>query len=96
MLDKRSLSEKEAEFRSKLGDENKWFVDFIIAEHYLKDDRQAAAAEAFGESYKTMKQMLSDSEDVDTWALAQVRARLDILAEQKLEEAGSTVKSGVE
>ncbi len=96
LLEKRSLSEKETEFRSSVGEENKWFADFIVAEHHLKDGGKAAAMKAFRESYKAMKQMLNDNEDVDTWALARVRARLDILTEQKLETAGSTVRSGVQ
>ena len=91
-----NISEKEAEFRSTLGDKDKWFADFIVAEHDLKDGRKTAAAEGFRESYEAMKQMLNNNEDVDTWAMAQARARLDTLTEQKIENVNLTEKAGVE
>jgi len=47
LLDSRPLEEKVHEFRRELGASESRFVEFVIAEHHLRDDRRQEAKESY-------------------------------------------------
>jgi hypothetical protein len=70
------LKDKETKFRQLLGEEQEWFADFIIGEHYLKDGNKEQALNAYRESFKTLQKMQADNKPVETWLANIVQARL--------------------
>jgi serine/threonine protein kinase len=70
------LKDKEVEFRRRIGEEQGWFADFIIGEHYLKDGDKKQALIAYRDSLKTLRKMQADNKPVETWLANIVQARI--------------------
>jgi len=66
------LKDKEVEFRRRIGEEQAWFADFVIGEHYLKDGNREQALNAYRNSYNTLQKNRSK----ETWLVNIVEARL--------------------
>jgi serine/threonine protein kinase len=76
LQDQRPLSSKTDEFRQKLQQREPEFIEFILAEHYLKNgDRQAAAS-----SYRVCLAR-QDLEQRDPWRAMWIKRRLFELAD---------------
>ena len=65
------LAEKAAKFRQELGKDEPCFVEFIIAEHYLKDGDKTEAIRLY---QKCLSQMAYLEED--PWVAMHVKSRL--------------------
>jgi hypothetical protein len=87
-----TLKDKEAGFRQQLSQEQAWFADFIIGEHYLKDGKNEQALNYYRNSYKALQKMREDNKPVETWLVNLVEARLYELTakEEKPEEIPTT------
>jgi serine/threonine protein kinase len=70
------LKDKEAEFRQQLGNEQAWFANFIIGEHYLKDGNKEQALIAYRESFQTLQKMQADNQPVDMWCFKKLKAKI--------------------
>jgi serine/threonine protein kinase len=71
LLDKKPLTDKIVQFRQKLGKNESCFVEFVIAEHHLKDGNRAEAIKAY-------QRCLSYKADLEKnrWLAMQVKSRL--------------------
>ena len=76
LISPQPLKDKEAEFRRRLGEEQAWFADFIIGEHYLKDGNKEQALNAYRNSFQTLQKMRANNQPVETWLVNLVEARL--------------------
>ena len=70
------LKDKEAEFRQKLGNEQAWFADFTVGEHYLKDGNKEQALIAYRESFQILQKMQADNQPVDMWYFNKLKAKI--------------------
>jgi serine/threonine protein kinase len=88
LFDKRPLADKITEFRQNLAKTEPLFAEFVIAEHYLKDDNRDEALKAY------QKCLSFDAHfEKDRWLVIQVKSRLYELAkEEGKEEVASTVE----
>lgn len=71
LFDPRPLSEKITQFRERLGRTNASFVDFVIAEHYLKDGNRAEAAKAYERCLSRARGL-----GADMWLIDKAQSRL--------------------
>ena len=77
LLDPAPLAKKETDFVKALSGGYVWFADFIVAEHYLKDENRQRALEAYQRSYQAIEQLSQSSRSAgDRLLMDQVRARL--------------------
>jgi len=86
LLDSRSLAEKEDEFRKELHHDEPGFVEFIIAEHHLKDGNQA-------ETLKAYQNCLKYDEDLDSnnWLSNRAQAKIrELTKEYKIDKSNSS------
>jgi len=72
LLDKRALAVKEGELIAKLGIQEQVFVEFIIAEHYLKDGEREKAGEIYQRLYNSNDSFKTN----DGWIIKESRVRL--------------------
>ncbi|MFC1781927.1 serine/threonine protein kinase, partial [Planctomycetota bacterium] len=80
LLNPVALEEKEMEFRQSVPKEYGWFADFIIGEHYLRNDNRTEALEAYNRSYEAVQQQYGEGNlGTDGWLAGQVRGRLEEL-----------------
>jgi serine/threonine protein kinase len=86
LLDQKPLSEKLAQFREKLGRSNVSFVDFFIAEHYLKDGKRPEAAKAYQECLSH-----TQSSKMDEWLVDKAQSRLFELRAESWQDKTSPV-----
>jgi len=75
LQDERPLSDKVSEFEQKLRDTEPGFVDFVLAEHYLKEGNTPEAIRAYQACLST-----KDLAQADPWLAIWVRSRLHGLA----------------
>jgi hypothetical protein len=75
LSDSKPVVEKEMDFRRDFSNEQKWFVEFIIAENLLKNGNRTGAYEAFERSYKAVQQLDKDKIGYDGLLIGQVAAR---------------------
>lgn len=72
-----SLGEKEDAFRRSVSQEDSWFADFVVGEHYLKAGEQAEAVDHYRRSYEAVKSSLQEGKLLgDKWLVKQVEGRL--------------------
>jgi non-specific serine/threonine protein kinase/serine/threonine-protein kinase len=86
------LKNKEAEFRQQLGNEQAWFADFIIGEHYLKDGNKEQALIAYRKSFQILQKMQADNQTVDMWFFEKLKGKIYELTvkEGKSEEVSTS------
>lgn len=84
LLDRRSVAEKQADFRRALADGDSWFAEFIIAENHMQSGEQKEALEAYKRSSDAIGQLAQKgSFGVDRFMVEQVTARLKQLGSAK-------------
>ena len=77
LLDRRELTEKEGDFHKGFSEQNIWFVDFVLGEHYLKKGDKEKANEAYRRSYRALMQVAAeDKSDIDKLLEEQIKANL--------------------
>jgi serine/threonine protein kinase len=89
LFDKRPLADKIIEFRQNLAKSEPLFTEFIIAEHYLKDDNRADAIKAYQKclSYDALLEK-------ERWLITQIKSRLyELLNEDGREKILPTVEN---
>lgn len=85
LLDPRPLTEKSTEFRQKLGDSAPFFVEFIIAEHHLRDGNLTEAVK----SYRKSLSLTGRLQEKNRWLVDKVQSRLYELSEENLKDETS-------
>jgi serine/threonine protein kinase len=87
LLNPKPLADKTAKFRQRLEENEPCFVEFIIAEHYLKDGNKSEALKAY-------RNCLMQTEHLkkDPWLAAQIKSRLYDLAGQKSQDKDSVIR----
>ena len=77
LLDSRSVSEKEADFRQNLSDDSNWFADFLIGEQHLKSGYLKEAIGAYKRSYYSIQKLSRDNQSIfDKLLIRQIMSRL--------------------
>ena len=80
LLNPKSLAEKEADFRKGFSEENSWFADFVIGEHYLRTGNRKEAIGAYQRSCQAIQQFSRRNQSsIDRWLTTLVLAKLDEL-----------------
>jgi serine/threonine protein kinase len=88
LLDPRPLAEKVAEFRQKLEKDERYFAEFVIAEHHLKDGNREEAGRAYRECLSNAIEFKKDE-----WLTTQVKSRLyELSKENQHNQTSPTVK----
>jgi serine/threonine protein kinase len=95
LLDPKSLTEKESDFRQEFLDESNWFAEFVIGELHLKNGYKKEALEAYRRSYQTIQQLSQGSQSIfDKLLINQVKTRLyDLTIANKVVGNVSAVRS---
>ncbi|MCP4257482.1 MAG: protein kinase [Planctomycetes bacterium] len=91
LLDQKPLIEKIAKFKEKLGTGNTSFVDFVIAEHYLKDGNRSEAAKAYQECLSHARPL-----KIDNWLIDKAQSRLFELGVETRQDKPSSVAGDME
>ena len=96
LLDPNSLAKKEADFRQGFSDEFAWFADFLIGEHYVKNNNQKQALEAYQRSYRAFQQLTPSNQSyLDIFMEKHIKARLyELTAGNKTAANVSAIKGG--
>ena len=77
LLDTRSISEKEANFRRELPDDSSWFADFVMGEQYLKSNDKKNAHQAYKQSYEQIQRLNKNDQSIfDKLLIRQLMSRL--------------------
>lgn len=87
LLNPKPLADKTAKFRQLLEEKEPCFVEFIIAEHYLKDGSKTEALKAY-RNCLMQKEYLKK----DPWLAAQIKSRLYDLTGQKSQDKDSVIR----
>jgi serine/threonine protein kinase len=94
LISPQPLKDKEAGFRQRIGEEQAWFADFIIGEHYLKDGNKEEALKAYRNSFNTLQKKQADNQHIEMWLVNLVEARLyELTAKEEKPEAGPSAQA---
>lgn len=96
LLDSRLLSEKEPQFRQEMQSSPTWFIDFVLAEHHLKDGNRKDALKGYQLSFEGIRGLSKTQLRAERLLADQIEDRLQELtsAEKPLKDV-TTVESGV-
>jgi serine/threonine protein kinase len=86
LLNPKPLADKIAKFRQRLEENEPCFVEFIIAEHYLKDGNKEGALKAYHNCILQTEHLKKDP-----WLAAQIKGRLYELAGENVRDRDSVI-----
>jgi len=97
LLDRRELAEKYGDFREGFSEQDTWFVDFVLGEHYLKKGDKEKAHGAYRRSYRALMRVTAENRsDIDKFLEEQIKSNLyelrDVHSTEAVEPASSTKK----
>lgn len=75
------VAEKENNFCQAFSDEDRWFVEYIIGENYLKNGNKNEAIKAYRRSYEAILQLSKGNTlNISSWLASQVKIRMEQLS----------------
>jgi serine/threonine protein kinase len=86
LLNPKPLADKVVKFRQRLEENEPCFVEFIIAEYYLKDGNKGGALKAYHNCILQTEHLKKDP-----WLAAQVKSRLYELAGENVQDRDSVI-----
>jgi serine/threonine protein kinase len=97
LLDQRELAEKYGDFRKGFSEQDTWFVDFVLGEHYLKEGNKEKAHGAYRRSYQALMGIPAENKsDIDKFLEEQIKSNLyelrNVQSAETVEPASSIKK----